>query len=426
MNQNSFVLKGTVCFSEDSNTIFISENAFLVCENGLSSGVFSVLPEEYRGLPIHDVGNRLIIPGLVDLHLHAPQYCYRGTGMDLELLEWLNTITFPQEAKYADLDYAGKAYSIFVDDLKKSATTRASIFATLHVEATELLMDLLEKSGLKTMVGKVNMDRNGSPALQEQSADASAADTMRWLQDIQGRYQNTRPILTPRFTPSCSDELMKQLSLIQKKYHLPVQSHLSENFSEIAWVKELCPQSRFYGDAYDMFGLFGGEGCPTIMAHCVHSSEEEITLMKKRGVYIAHCPQSNTDIASGIAPVRRYLDEGLHIGLGSDIAGGFSLSIFRAMADAIQVSKLRWRLLDDSLKPITLEEAFYMATLGGGSFFGKVGSFEKGYEFDAIVLDDENIRHPQPLTTRERLERLVYLSDERNITEKYVSGNRIL
>ena len=386
----------------------------------------TVLPEEYRGLPIHDVGNRLIIPGLVDLHLHAPQYCYRGTGMDLELLEWLNTITFPQEAKYADLDYAGKAYSIFVDDLKKSATTRASIFATLHVEATELLMDLLEKSGLKTMVGKVNMDRNGSPALQEQSADASAADTMRWLQDIQGRYQNTRPILTPRFTPSCSDELMKQLSLIQKEYHLPVQSHLSENFSEIAWVKELCPQSRFYGDAYDMFGLFGGEGCPTIMAHCVHSSEEEITLMKKRGVYIAHCPQSNTDIASGIAPVRRYLDEGLHIGLGSDIAGGFSLSIFRAMADAIQVSKLRWRLLDDSLKPITLEEAFYMATLGGGSFFGKVGSFEKGYEFDAIVLDDENIRHPQPLTTRERLERLVYLSDERNITEKYVSGNRIL
>lgn len=426
MNQNSFVLKGTVCFSEDSNTISISENAFLVCENGLSSGVFSVLPEEYRGLPIHDVGNRLIIPGLVDLHLHAPQYCYRGTGMDLELLEWLNTITFPQEAKYADLDYAGKAYSIFVDDLKKSATTRASIFATLHVEATELLMDLLEKSGLKTMVGKVNMDRNGSPALQEQSADASAADTMRWLQDIQGRYQNTRPILTPRFTPSCSDELMKQLSLIQKEYHLPVQSHLSENFSEIAWVKELCPQSRFYGDAYDMFGLFGGESCPTIMAHCVHSSEEEITLMKKRGVYIAHCPQSNTDIASGIAPVRRYLDEGLHIGLGSDIAGGFSLSIFRAMADAIQVSKLRWRLLDDSLKPITLEEAFYMATLGGGSFFGKVGSFEKGYEFDAIVLDDENIRHPQPLTTRERLERLVYLSDERNITEKYVSGNRIL
>ena len=124
--------------------------------------------------------------------------------------------------------------------------------------------------------------------------------------------------------------------------------------------------------------------------------------------------------------MRRYLDEGLHIGLGSDIAGGFSLSIFRAMADAIQVSKLRWRLLDDSLKPITLEEAFYMATLGGGSFFGKVGSFEKGYEFDAIVLDDENIRHPQPLTTRERLERLVYLSDERNITEKYVSGNRIL
>ena len=303
-------------------------------------------------------------------------------------------------------------------------------------------MDMLEESGLTTMVGKVNMDRNGALELQEKSAQASAQDTRQWLEEIKGRYDHTYPILTPRFTPSCTDELMTELGKIQREYHLPVQSHLSENFGEIAWVKELCPTSRFYGDAYDMFGLFGtkpaaneevsnpasasSNTCPTIMAHCVHSTDEEIQMIKDQGVYIAHCPESNTDIASGIAPIRRYLDMGLHVGLGTDVAGGFSLSMFRAIADAIQVSKLRWRLMDQTQAPVTLEEAFYMATIGGGSFFGKVGSFEKGYEFDAMILDDSNIRHPQEISTRDRLERLVYLSDDRNLVGKYVQGRKVI
>ena len=162
------------------------------------------------------------------------------------------------------------------------------------------------------------------------------------------------------------------------------------------------------------------------MAHCVHSTDEEIQMIKDQGVYVAHCPESNTDIASGIAPVRRYLDMGLHVGLGTDVAGGFSLSMFRAMADAIQVSKLRWRLMDQTQAPVTLEEAFYMATIGGGSFFGKVGSFEKGYEFDAMILDDSSIRHPQEISTRDRLERLVYLSDDRNLVGKYVQGRKVI
>lgn len=425
MSDKTFVLKGTICYSRDAGNLEIAENAYLVCENGVSAGVFPNLPEQYQKLPVRDTGDSLIIPGLTDLHLHAPQYAYRGTAMDLELLDWLNTVTFPQEAKYDDPAYARTAYSILAQDLKNSATTRACIFGTLHVEATELLMDLLEETGLKTFVGKVNMDRNGTPALQERDALASANATRQWLRGIDGRYQNTRPILTPRFIPSCSDALMHELASIRSEYGLPVQSHLSENFGEIAWVKELCPDSRFYGDAYDSFGLFGGEGYSAIMAHCVHSSEEEIALMKERGVYVAHCPQSNADLSSGIAPARRYLDAGLHIGLGSDIAGGFSLSILRAMTDAIQVSKLRWRLVDDTLKPLTLEEAFYMATLGGGSFFGKAGSFEKGYEFDAVILDDRSLPHPQPLTAKERLERLVYLSNEQHITGKYVSGKKI-
>ena len=429
MSEKIFALKGTVCYSKSPQELVFMENAHVVCENGLCAGIFPVLPEKYSKIPVEDMGNKLIIPGFTDLHLHAPQYAYHGTGMDLELLDWLNTITFPQEARYADLSYAKKAYSIFVDDLKNSFTTRACIFATLHRPATELLMDMLEESGLATMVGKVNMDRNGAPELQEESAQASAEDTRQWLEEIKGRYDHTYPILTPRFTPSCTDELMTELGKIQKEYHLPIQSHLSENFGEIAWVKELCPTSRFYGDAYNQFGLFGdkngGKDCPTIMAHCVHSTEEEIQMIKDQDVYIAHCPLSNTDLASGIAPVRKYLNMGLHIGLGTDVAGGFSLSMFHAIADTIQVSKLRWRLMDQSLAPITLEEAFYMATIGGGSFFGKVGSFEPGYEFDAMVLDDSNLRHPQEITSRDRLERLVYLSDDRNLVGKYVQGRKV-
>ena len=423
--QKAFALKGAVCFSTDKDHITAKEQAYVICENGLCAGVFEELPERFRGIPVRDAKDALIIPGLTDLHLHAPQYAFRGMAMDLELLDWLNTVTFPEEARYADMEYARKAYSIFADDLRRSATTRACIFGTLHVDATEILMDLLEETGIHAYVGKVNMDRNGPDTLQEKSPAASAEATLRWLHHTEGRYRRIKPILTPRFTPSCSDELMRRLADIQKAYGLPVQSHLSENPGEIAWVRELCPGTAFYGEAYDQFGLFGGEGVPTIMAHCVYSSPEETALMRERGVYVAHCPQSNTNLSSGIAPAGRYLDEGLNIGLGTDIAGGHSLSMLRAIADAVQVSKLRWRLVDPSRRALTFEEAFYMATLGGGSFFGKVGSFLKGYGFDAVILDDSGLKHPQPLTARERLERAIYLSGERCITGKYAAGEKL-
>lgn len=420
----NFVLKGNICYSQDAQTLVTVEQGYLVCLDGRSAGVYRELPQEYASFPLTDYGDRMIVPGLVDLHLHAPQYSFRGLGMDLELLEWLNTRTFPEEAKYRDTEYAKKAYSIFADNMKRSATTRACIFATLHREATEVLMDLMEESGLKTMIGKVNMDRNSPDFLIEDSAEASAEETVRWLEEISGRYRNTEPILTPRFIPTCSDELMERLKEIQTRYGLAMQSHLSENQGEIAWVKELCPWSRFYGDAYDHFGLFGN-GVRTIMAHCVWPPEEEVARMRDNGVFVAHCPQSNTNLSSGIAPVRTYLDEGIQVGLGTDVAGGVGESIFRAMADAIQVSKLRWRLVDESLKPLTVEEAFYLGTKGGGAFFGKTGSFEPGYELDAVVLNDESLRHPQPLDLKDRLERFIYISDERHIDAKYVAGCQV-
>lgn len=421
---STFVLKGNICFSKNQTEFQTEEKGYLVCEEGICKGVFSELPEKYKTLPLYDYGNRIIIPGLIDLHVHAPQYTFRGLGMDLELIDWLNTHTFKEEAKYEQPAYAEKAYEIFVDDLMNSATTRACIFGTIHTEATLKLMEMLENRGFKGYVGKVNMDRNSPAELCEENAEVSARQTIDWIEESQKRFRKMKPILTPRFIPTCSDDLMRKLEDIQEQYHLPVQSHLSENLSEMSWVKELCPHTRFYGEAYNQFGMFGKK-YPAIMAHCVHSTEEEIQLMAEQNVFIAHCPQSNTNLSSGVAPIRKYLDMGVKMGLGSDVAGGFDLSILRAMADAVQVSKLRWRLLDTSLLPLKIEEAFYLATKGGGEFFGKVGSFEEGYEFDAVILDDSHLRTMRELSVKERVERLIYLADDRCVVGKYISGENV-
>lgn len=416
-----FLIKGDLCYSKDPQTLHTLPDSYLVCVDGQSRGVFAAPPTQYAQLPIHDYSGKLVIPGLCGLHMHAPQFSFRGLGMDLELLDWLNTHTFPEEAKYNDLEYADRAYSDVVEELKRGPNTRACLFATVHPPATELLMDKLERSGLVTMVGKVNMDRNCPDSLRESDAMRSAAATRRWLDRCNGKYRNTTPILTPRFIPSCTDELLRELAIIAREYDLPVQSHLSENQSEIAWVQTLRPDSRGYLDAYIRCGLFDPRR-PGILAHCTWSDNNEVALLKRRGIFVAHCPQSNTNLASGIAPVRAFLKNGLSVGLGSDVAGGCHTSIFRAMADAIQVSKLRWRLVDDSLAPLTAAEAFYLGTKGGGAFFGKVGSFEEGYELDAVVIDDNALRAPFDLSLSERLERAIYLSDDRHIHQKYVRG----
>lgn len=421
----SFIIKGDICYAADKNTVVTRPDSYLICEGGLSAGIFDAIPARYAHLPVHDCSGMLVMPGMVDLHTHAPQYAYRGLGMDMELLDWLNAYAFPEESKYSDLGYAEKAYDIFAGAMKNSATTRAVIFGTLHREATELLMDKLEGTGIVSYVGKVNMDRNSPDSLIE-STEESCRETERFILETRGRYKNTSPIITPRFIPSCTDELMRSLGRISEKYGAPVQSHLSENTGEIEWVRELCPDAENYGAAYDSFGLFGNHR-KTVMAHCVWSDEREIALMEKNGVFIAHCPASNMNVASGIAPVRKYLDRGLHIGLGSDVAGGQSESIFTAMVEAMQVSRLYWRLVDQDAKPLSAAEAFYMATKGGGEFFGKVGSFEEGYELDAIVIDDSLLPHPQPLGLRERLERAIYLSgDVKALRAKYCRGAKII
>nr|WP_295733762.1 amidohydrolase family protein [uncultured Intestinibacter sp.] len=418
------LIKGSFIYSIDKDNIEIKENQYLLIRDGKSEEFYEEIPSRLKNIQIEDYGDNIIIPGLIDLHIHAPQYAFRGMGMDMQLLDWLNTYAFKEEGKYRDLEYAKKQYSKFVSDVKNSATTRLSIFATLHKDATIMLMDMLEEAGIKAYVGKVNMDRN-SPEFLTEDTLKSKEDTIEWLEDTKDRYKNIKPILTPRFIPSCTDNLMEEIKQINNIYNIPVQSHLSENKSEIEWVAELHPDTKNYAEAYDKYNLFGKNN-KTIMAHCVHCPDDELELIKQNNVVVAHCPQSNANLTSGIAPIKNMLSMGINVGLGSDIAAGSSLSIFRAMSDAVQVSKLRESLTGQKNQTLTLTEVFYLGTKGGGKFFGDVGSFEKGYEFDAVVLNDKSFGDNSDFTLKERLERIIYLSDDRNIVAKYVAGNKII
>jgi len=419
-----FALKGTILDTPVSGDLRCREG-FLVCEAGKCAGVFDRLPEHYAGIPVTDCADKLILPGMSDLHLHAPQYSYCGTAMDLELLDWLSEYTYPEESRFENPDHAEAYYADFTRDLLHTTTTRASIFATLHTDATLILMRQLHEAGLGAYVGKLNMDRNCPEFYSEHTAENSIAETRRWLDACrEAGYTRVHPILTPRFTPSVTDACMEGLGRLSREYGVGMQSHLSENLSEIEWVKSLCPGTRYYAESYARYGLFGGE-CPTIMAHCIYCPEEEDALMREKDVMIAHCPTSNENVIAGIAPAARYLRAGYRIGLGSDVAGGHTLDLFAVMASAVQVSKLRWRFVDQSEKPLTILEALYMATAGGGAFFGKVGLFEPDYCFDAVVIDDSEMQNLRSFSPAERIERCAYLGRAK-VAAKYVDGVKVL
>jgi guanine deaminase len=420
--KNIKILKGNIIYTETSDLFNIVKNGYIVVQENCIVGVYDKLPEKFKNIKIEDYKDKLIIPGFIDLHTHASQFAIKGIGYDKELLPWLNTYTFVEEAKFKNIPYATKIYKEFVDELYNEGTTRAVIFATIHAEATEILMNLLEEKGIVAYVGKVNMDRNCPDTLMENS-DESIKNTLDWIKNCSKKYKFVKPIITPRFVPSCTSYLMNELGNIAVNNNIPVQSHISENLSEIQWVKELHPECKNYGDVYDKFSLFGHT--KTIMAHCVHLTEEEINKIKKNKVLIAHCPTSNVNLSSGIAPISKLLRKEVLIGLGSDIAGGECLSMFSVMASAIRMSKLRKVCFKEDEKPLTLQEVFYLATKGGGKFFGNVGSFEKGYEFDALVIDDDNLWKDNKGSIEERIERLVYLGDGKNVITRYICGREI-
>ncbi|MBS5954146.1 MAG: amidohydrolase family protein [Paraclostridium bifermentans] len=415
------IYKGNILFTKIKDKFEIIENGFIIVKNGKILDLYKNLPSEYQNFEVIDFSDNLIIPGMNDLHCHASQFRNLGMAMDKELIPWLDNYTFPEEGKFKSIEYSDKVYKNFIKEVWRHGTTRIAVFATVHKDSSIRLMDLFKQSGLGALVGKVNMNINCTDDLLE-NTEKSISDTEYILENYYNADELVNPIITPRFIPSCNSELLKSLGDLAIKYNVPTQSHLSENLGEIDWVKQLQPKSEFYGDAYNRFNLFGQT--KTLMAHCIYSCDKELELMKKNNVFAVHCPNSNLNLGSGIMPVRKFLDNDINIALGSDISGGHDLSIFKVMVNAIQCSKLLWVNSNKQVDFLTLSEAFYMATKGGGSFFGKVGSFEKNYDFDALVLDDSNL-NPESYSLIERLERFIYIGDDRNIIHRYVRGEEI-
>ncbi|MBR0207119.1 MAG: amidohydrolase family protein [Clostridia bacterium] len=412
-------LKGNILEALSPDILGVHPNSYLVLENGAVVGIYPDLPENMAEASVEDYGDALILQSFADMHLHGPQYEFMGTGMDKPLLQWLESYAFPTEERYADPAYARDHYRILARDLIRNGTTRVAMFSSLHTDSTLILMEELEKAGVTGYVGKVNMDRNAPPYLCE-TTEESEKETLRWLEASKA-FTLIKPILTPRFAPSCTERLLCFLGRLKAERDLPVQSHLSENLGEIALVGELFPDCRQYWEVYDRYGLFDGK---TLMAHCVHSDERERAAMKLRGVHPVHCASSNNSLMSGISPVAQMLREDQSVCLGSDVSGGTTLSMLRTMANSISAAKDRGSMMQDADQVISIEQAYYMATSAGQSFMGRKTGFAAGERLHAVVLDDTGLPKLPNITLRERLIRAVYRLDDRHIRAVYSEGVR--
>ena len=416
----ALVLKGNIISAEKYGEIHVIENGYLVSENNCVVGIFDKLPKQYEGEKIIDYGDKLIMQSFSDMHLHAPQYPMLGMGMDLPLLDWLNTYTFPTEAHFKNNDFARKVYKELARKLIENGTTRVAMFSSMHKDATLILMEELEKAGVTGFVGKVNMDRNGGVDLQEKT-DESISETIDWLNKC--HFEHIKPIITPRFTPSCTNELMEALGKIAQERNLPIQSHLSENRGEIAWVKELHPDCLEYWESYKKYGLWNNK---TLMAHCVFSSDREVKAIKDSGVYVVHCAASNQNLISGFAQIKKMMESGVNVVLGSDIAGGDYLSMFDNVAASIRASKARNILDNWETGFLTVEEAFYLGTSAANSFFDEKPGFAKGNLLHCLVLDDSKLVSVKKLSIKERFERSMYLRQEGAVVAVYSDGRQVL
>lgn len=417
--------RGNIIFTPTCESFEIIPGGYiLVDDSGVIAGVYTSDAFAHSDeIEVVDFGNKLLTPAMNDLHVHAPQFANMGIAMDVPLLLWLNKYTFPEEAKFADIDYARTIYMQFVDELVKQGTMRAAVFATVHTPATLLLADLFHQKGIGAHIGLVGMDRNSPDNLCNQVDEAISGTEQ--LMDYTKNYPLVNAIVTPRFVPSCSPEMLRALAQQANALELPIQSHLCETPNEIKWVKELEPEALSYADVYHRYGLLTKN---TLMAHCVYPSDVDIALLQQTGTTIVHCPTSNCNLTSGIAPIRQLLDAGIPVTLGSDVAAGHDLSMFQVMQSAIQVSKLNSALHNRQIASLSLPEVFYMATKLGGSFFGKVGSFEPGYEFDALVIDSDVVWQNSETAYEQlytRLERFVYHGNVNQIVKRFCKGKEI-
>jgi len=326
-----------------------------------------------------DLRNKTILPGFVDTHVHLPQFRIMGVGSG-DLLTWLNKYTYPEEARFANPEYAATVAGEFFDAVAAHGITTALVYSSIHEEATDLAFSTARQKGIRAFIGKVMMDRNSPEALLE-DAEASIARSLRLFEKWDGAEGGRlRYVFTPRFAGACSMELMKRVGKIARDRKAFVQSHLSENIDEVKWVRRLFPECASYTAIYDSAGMLT-ERC--IMAHCIHLSTDEIARLSRSEVNIAFCPYSNRTLGSGTMPYQKLRDAGLNISLGTDVAGGPSLAMLEQMQEAIAAAHISWA------------EALYLATLGGAKALGlsdQIGNFESGKDADFVVVDQSSVR----------------------------------
>ena len=411
---------GNIVYSKSKDELISHRDSYLAVDCGVIEGIYPVIPEKYAGLPVTDFGEDIMIPAFSDLHVHAPQYPQRGTAMDVLLKDWLHKYTFPLESRFADMEFARMVYDAFVDDCLEHGTMHAVVFGTIHREATGYLIERMEKEGMYALVGKVNMNMD-SPDYLCESTEESLRETEIFLEQYMGN-RTAKPILTPRFAPTCTMELMKGLGELGRKYRIGVQTHLVESAWEAQEAVRLYPECGSDTGIYEHAGLLGNG--PVVGAHFIFPQEDDIRLMRKYGGFAVQCPDATVNIIAGIMRTGALSDAGLNIGLGSDLASGTNPGIYAQAARSVQLSKLKALYEPEDNRTISFAQAFWMGTKHAGALFGKVGSLEPGYRFDAVVLEGK--REPfEELTPEEQVERFCYMGESKYIKAGYLGGRKI-
>ncbi|KAF2645040.1 guanine deaminase [Massarina eburnea CBS 473.64] len=437
--------KGAIGVDEGGVIRFVERNG----GNGIGA-VKEKGGKEWDAAKIVEVKDGFFFPGFVDTHTHAPQHPNTGLFGKTTLLDWLDTYTFPLESSFSDLQKAKRIYSNFVSRTLSNGTTTCAYYATKHVPATNLLADICLARGQRALVGRVCMNMLSPEYYRDESVESAVKDSrecIEYARSIDPKGDIVNPIITPRFAPSCTADCLSALGQLAKETQAHIQTHISENKSEIALVAELFPDSKSYTDVYNTASLLTPK---TILAHAVHLSQEERKTIKEKQAKIAHCPASNTALTSGCCPVRELLNEGLTIGLGTDVSGGFSPSILEQVRQAIWVSRFVAMQSPSVSSPndaakLSTTEALYLATRGGAAVVGledKIGGFEVGKEFDAQMVRLGSVPKEGEVTggfeeaggpvdvfnwesLEERVEKWVYSGDDRNCVGVWVRGRLV-
>jgi guanine deaminase len=380
------------------------------------------------------------LPGFVDLHIHAPQWPQLGKALDLPLEQWLHQYTFPLEARCADLHYAEGIYDSLVAALLANGTTTAVYYASIHLPATKSLAATCLRRGQRALIGKVAMDdpTQCPEYYRDKSADSALADTQAFLQYVRAMPSNAsqliQPVITPRFIPSCTDSLLAALGRLADESGCHVQTHCSESDWEHGYVLNRC--GRTDTAALDAFGLLTRR---TILAHGNFIDDEDAKTIVDIGAGVAHCPLSNVYFSDAVFPLRNMLERGVHVGLGTDIAGGASPSILENARQAIIASRNLESGVDAALsrsargRPgshIDASIGFWLATAGGGIVLDlPVGLFKEGYQFDAIVIDasmpGSNLSREDRNTPTETLQKIIYHATRSDLRQVWVAGRQV-